>query len=163
MPPLPTYTQQPWIETYSEIIDVRSPSEFAEDHIPGAINLPVLNDAERAQVGTIYKQCPFTARKMGAALVSKNISQHLSQHLAAKEKGYHPLVYCWRGGQRSGSMAVVLTQVGWRVTVLEGGYKTYRAYIRDQMEHLPEKFTYQVLCGLKLTFYARWVSVALKF
>ncbi|WP_017314748.1 tRNA 2-selenouridine(34) synthase MnmH [Mastigocladopsis repens] len=149
MPPFPTYTKQPWTETYSEIIDVRSSSEFAEDHIPNAINLPVLDDAERAQVGTIYKQvCPFTARKIGAALVSKNISQHLTHHFAEKEKNYHPLVYCWRGGQRSNSMAMVLTQIGWRVTVIEGGYKTYRAYVRDQLKHLPEKFSYRILCGL---------------
>lgn len=144
-----TYTQQPWTETYSEIIDVRSPSEFAEDHIPGAINLPVLNDAERAEVGTIYKQvCPFTARKIGAALVTRNIYQHLSQHFAAKDKDYRPLVYCGRGGQRSGSMALVLTQIGWHVTVLEGGYQTYRAYVRQELSHLPQKFTYQILCGL---------------
>jgi tRNA 2-selenouridine synthase len=149
MPPLPRYTQQPWTETYSEIIDVRSSNEFAEDHIPGAINLPVLDDEERAQVGTIYKQvCPFTARKIGAALVSKNISQHLTQHFAEKQKDYHPLLYCWRGGQRSNSMALVLAQIGWRVTLLEGGYKTYRAYVRQQLENLPEKFTYQILCGL---------------
>ncbi|NWF62341.1 MAG: tRNA 2-selenouridine(34) synthase MnmH [Fischerella sp.] len=149
MPPLPTYTQQPWIETYSEIIDVRSPSEFAEDHLPGAINLPVLDDAERAEVGTIYEQVnPFNARKIGAALVAKNISQHLVQHFADKEKNYHPLVYCWRGGQRSNSMASVLSQIGWRVTLLAGGYKTYRAYVRQQLEDLPKKFTYQVMCGL---------------
>jgi tRNA 2-selenouridine synthase len=149
MPPLPTYTKQPWAETYSEIIDVRSPSEYEEDHIPGAINLPVLDDTERAQVGTIYKQdSPFTARKIGAALVSKNISQHLSQHFAAKGKDYHPLIYCWRGGQRSNSMALVLTQIGWRVTLVEGGYKTYRTYVRNQLEQLPEKFTYRILCGL---------------
>lgn len=149
MQPSPTYTQQPWTETYSEIIDVRSPSEFATDHIPGAINLPVLNDAERAEVGTIYQQvCPFTARKIGAALVSKNIYHHLSQHFAAKDKDYRPLVYCWRGGQRSGSMALVLAQIGWRVTVLEGGYKIYRAYVRQQLEQLPTQFTYRILCGL---------------
>lgn len=148
MPPLPTYTQQPWTETHSEIIDVRSPSEFAADHIPEAINLPVLDDAERAEVGTIYKQSPFTARKTGAALVSKNISQHLMQHFAAKDKDYHPLVYCWRGGQRSNSMALVLTQIGWQVAVLQGGYKTYRAYVREQLEQIPDKFTYRVLCGL---------------
>lgn len=148
MSPLPIYTRQPWLETYSDIIDVRSKSEFAEDHIPGAINLPVLNDAERAEVGTVYKQCPFTARKVGAALVSKNISQHLAGHFVAKEKNYKPLVYCWRGGQRSGSMALVLGQIGWRVTILEGGYKTYRNYVRDQLEYLPAQFNYQVLCGL---------------
>ena len=147
--PLPIYTQQPWTETYSEIIDVRSPGEFAEDHIPGAINLPVLDDIERAEVGTIYKQInPFTARKKGAALVAKNISQHLDAHFASKDKDYKPLIYCWRGGQRSNSMATVLGQIGWRVTVVEGGYKTYRAYVRQQLEDLPTKFTYKVLCGL---------------
>ncbi len=146
--PLPTYTKHPWTEAYSEIIDVRSPSEFAEDHIPGAINLPVLDDAERAEVGTIYKQVsPFTARKIGAALVTKNISLHLSQHFADKGKDYHPLIYCWRGGQRSGSMAWLLGQIGWRVTVVEGGYKTYRTYVRHSLEELPLNFTYQILRG----------------
>lgn len=148
MPPFPKYTQQPWAETSSEIIDVRSKSEFAEDRIPAAINLPVLNDAERAEVGTIYKQNPFTARKIGAALVAKNISQHLVEHFASKDKDYRPLVYCWRGGQRSNSMALVLSQIGWQVTVLEGGYKTYRTYVREQLEQLPERFIYQLLCGL---------------
>jgi tRNA 2-selenouridine synthase len=149
MTPSPTYTRQPWSESYSDIIDVRSPSEFAEDHIPKAINLPVLNDDERAEVGTIYKQIsPFNARKIGAALVSKNISGHLTEYFATKDKKYRPLVYCWRGGQRSASMASVLAQIGWRVTLLEGGYKTYRAYVRQQMEYLPQQFTYQLLCGL---------------
>lgn len=149
MPPSPTYTKQPWTETYSEIVDVRSPSEYAEDRLPGAINLPVLNDVERAEVGTIYKQIsPFNARKIGAALVAKNISQHLQQHFAGKDKDYHPLIYCWRGGQRSNSIAAVLSQIGWRVTVLEGGYKTYRAYVRQQLEQLPNKLTYKILCGL---------------
>ncbi|TBR60514.1 tRNA 2-selenouridine(34) synthase MnmH [Mastigocladus laminosus UU774] len=149
MPPLPTYTQQPQTETYTEIIDVRSPREFSEDHIPGAINLPVLNNSERTEIGTIYKQInTFQARKIGAALVTKNISEHITQHFAKKEKSYHPLVYCWRGGQPSLSMALVLGQIGWRVTLLEGGYKTYRAYVRQQIEELPKKFTYKILCGL---------------
>lgn len=146
--PSPIYNQQPWVETYSEIIDVRSESEFAEDHIPGALNLPVLNNAERAEVGTIYKQdSPFKARKIGAALVSRNISQHLSTHFTDKEKDYRPLVYCWRGGQRSGSMALVLSQIGWKVTIIEGGYKTYRAYVREQLQQLPKLLTYKVLCA----------------
>src|SRR5919202_6097851 len=145
----PNYTEQPWTKTYSEIIDVRSESEFTEDHIPGAINLPVLNDVERAKVGTLYKQvCPFEARKVGASLVAQNIARYLDSHLAAKDKRYHPLIYCWRGGQRSNSMALVLSQIGWQVTVLQGGYKTYRTYVRAQLEQLPEQFTYQVLCGL---------------
>lgn len=145
----PNFTQQPWKEFYSEIIDVRSESEFAEDHLPGAINLPVLDDVERAKVGTIYKQVsPFEARKVGAAIVAKNIAVHLDSHFATKEKNYHPLVYCWRGGQRSNSIALVLNQIGWQATVLQGGYKTYRTYVREQLEQLPEKFTYQVLSGL---------------
>ena len=149
MPRSPEYTQQISPETYTELIDVRSESEFAEDHIPGAINLPVLNDTEREKVGTIYKLCsPFEARKVGASLVAQNIARHLDSHFAAKNKDYHPLVYCWRGGQRSNSMALVLNQIGWHVTVLEGGYKTYRTYVRDQLERLPEQLTYQVLCGL---------------
>ena len=110
-----------------EIIDVRSPSEFAEDHVPGAVNLPVLSDAERALVGTMYVQDdPFRARRLGAALVSRNIALHLEGPLAGRGPGWRPLVYCWRGGQRSGAMATVLSQIGWRTAVLRGGYKTYR-------------------------------------
>lgn len=149
MPASLIQTKEPHKETYSEIIDVRSNSEFAEDHIPGAINLPVLNDAERAEVGTIYKQfSPFQARKIGAAIVSKNISKHLNEHFANKEKNYQPLIYCWRGGQRSASLATVLSQIGWRVTLLEGGYKTYRNYVRQQLDSLPQKLNYKILCGL---------------
>jgi tRNA 2-selenouridine synthase len=149
MPRSPEYTPSPWTNTYSEIIDVRSPGEFAEDRIPGAINLPVLDNEERAKVGTIYKQvCSFEARKLGAALVSQNIGKHLENHFRHKDKDYHPLIYCWRGGQRSNSMALVLSQIGWQVTVLEGGYKTYRADVRDRLEQLPLQFNYRVLCGL---------------
>ncbi|MEW5857423.1 MAG: tRNA 2-selenouridine(34) synthase MnmH [Cyanobacteriota bacterium] len=149
MPRSPNYTQLPETETYSEIIDVRSPSEFAEDRIPGAINLPVLDDEERAKVGTLYKQvCPFTARKLGATLVAQNISRHLTHHFAEKDKDYHPLVYCWRGGQRSNSLATVLSQIGWQVTVLEGGYKTYRSLVREQLQALPERFTFWILSGM---------------
>ena len=110
--------------------------------------MPVLNTLERAEVGTTYKQSPFSARKKGAALVAKNLSWHLIDHFESKDKNYRPLVYCWRGGQRSNSMALVLSQVGWQVTVLEGGYKTYRAYVRQQLEQLPHSFTYKILCGL---------------
>ncbi|MDN5788777.1 tRNA 2-selenouridine(34) synthase MnmH [Pseudorhodobacter sp.] len=115
---------------FDDIIDVRSPAEYAEDHIPGAINLPVLSDEERARIGTIYKQqSPFMARKIGAALVASNAARHLLGPLAEKGGGWRPLVYCWRGGQRSGSFATILAQVGWRVDLLAGGYKTYRALV----------------------------------
>lgn len=119
---------------FDEIIDVRSPSEFADDHLPGAINLPVLSDAERARVGTIYKQeSPFLARKIGAALVARNAAQHIEHHLADRPGGWRPLLHCWRGGQRSGSFALILSQIGWRVSVLEGGYKAYRQKVIDQL------------------------------
>lgn len=115
---------------FDEIIDVRAPAEFAEDHLPGAINLPVLSDAERANVGTIYKQVnPFTARKLGAALVARNAADHLLGPLADKPGGWRPLVYCWRGGQRSGSFATILAQIGWRVETIAGGYKAWRALV----------------------------------
>ena len=133
---------------HSEVIDVRSENEFAEDHIPGAINLPVLNNHERAIVGTIYKQISsFEARKVGASLVTKNISFYLEKHFFKKDKSYAPLIYCWRGGQRSNSLAIILSQIGWQVQVLEGGYKNYRQYVRQKLEILPLKFNYNVLCG----------------
>lgn len=145
----PYSVEYPWTETFSEVIDVRSPAEFAEDHIPGAVNLPVLNNEERAEVGTLYVQVsPFIARKRGAALVSANISRHLDTYLANKPKDYHPVIYCWRGGQRSLSLATVLSQVGWRTGLLKGGYKTYRADVRHQLEIIPGQFRFKVLCGL---------------
>ncbi len=112
------------------VIDVRSPAEFAEDHIPGAISLPVLDNAERARVGTIYTQdSPFKARKIGAALVARNAAQHIETVLAEKDGSWRPLVYCWRGGQRSGSLAAILGQIGWRTEVLDGGYRSYRRLV----------------------------------
>ena len=108
-------------------IDVRSPSEFALDHIPGAVNLPVLNDAERAEVGTIYVQeSPFKARRIGAAYVARNVARHMETVMADWPGSMQPLLYCWRGGMRSNAMAVILAQVGWRTCVLAGGYRTYR-------------------------------------
>ena len=112
---------------FDAIIDVRSPAEFAQDHIPGAINLPVLDDAERAEIGTIYVQSSkFLARRIGAAKVARNIAAHLDGPLKDRDGSFRPLVHCWRGGQRSGAMAAVMDQIGWPVTVLDGGYMTWR-------------------------------------
>lgn len=133
---------------FDEIIDVRTPAEFAEDHIPGAINCPVLSDEERITVGTLYKQVsPFEARKVGAALIAKNIAHHLQTRFHAYPKSWRPLVYCWRGGQRSGAMSIILAQVGWAAHKLEGGYKTYRRDVLDKLEALPQRFTFRVVCG----------------
>jgi tRNA 2-selenouridine synthase len=135
-------------EQYDEIIDVRSPAEFAEDHIPGAINLPVLDNEERARVGTLYKQvAAFDAKKLGAALVSRNIAQHLERHFADKPRNYRPLVYCWRGGSRSGAMATVLRSVGWHAGQLEGGYKAYRRAVVADLAAWPEPLRFIVVCG----------------
>lgn len=117
---------------FDDIIDVRSPSEYAEDHMPGAISLPVLSDDERARVGTIYKQVsPFDAKKIGAALVAKNAAAHIEGPLADRDGGWKPLVYCWRGGQRSGSFATILKQIGWRAEVVDGGYQSYRRRVHE--------------------------------
>ena len=121
---------------FSEIIDVRAPSEFAEDHLPGAINLPVLNDEERKIVGTLHKSNPFAARRLGAGMISSNAARHLAGHLAEKEKGYAPLVYCWRGGQRSNSLAYILRSIGWRARVLNGGYKAFRKFSSEDLERI---------------------------
>jgi tRNA 2-selenouridine synthase len=119
---------------FDDLVDVRSPSEFAEDHIPGAINLPVLSDAERAQVGTVYvREDRFKAKRMGAALVARNAADHIEQRLSDRDGSWRPLVYCWRGGQRSGSFTSILTQIGWRAEVLEGGYQTYRRMVVRQV------------------------------
>jgi len=115
---------------FDTVIDVRSPSEFAEDHVPGAISLPVLSDAERAHVGTIYVQeSPFLARKIGAALVARNAAAHIEGPLSGHDGGWQPLVYCWRGGQRSGSFSSILSQIGWRAETLSGGYQRYRRLV----------------------------------
>ncbi|MFN3936207.1 MAG: tRNA 2-selenouridine(34) synthase MnmH [Gemmobacter sp.] len=133
---------------YDTVIDVRSPAEYAEDHLPGAINLPVLEDDERARVGTIYKQVePFAARKLGAALVARNAARHLEGPLAAMPGGWRPLIYCWRGGQRSGSFATILAQIGWRVAVLDGGYRTYRRLVVAAMHERPLPFRLVLLDG----------------
>ncbi len=133
---------------FDEIIDVRTPAEFADDHIPGAINCPVLSDAERITVGTLYKQVsPFEARKVGAALVAKNIAHHLEARFRDHPKSWKPLIYCWRGGQRSGAMSIILAQVGWAAHKLEGGYKVYRRDVLDKLETLPGAFHFRVICG----------------
>lgn len=128
----------PGAHPFDEIIDVRAPSEFAEDHIPGALSLPVLDDDERARVGTIYtRESPFLARKIGAALVARNAARHLEEVLADRPGGWQPLLYCWRGGQRSNAFASILAQIGWRVQVIEGGYRHYRKLVRLALEAPP--------------------------
>ena len=120
----------------TQLIDVRSPSEFADDHIPGAINLPVLTDAERAEVGRLHRSTPFDARILGAHYIAANISELLATHCSGKSGTWRPLIYCWRGGQRSNSLATILAQVGWRPLVLSGGYKHFRATVMAELSSL---------------------------
>ncbi|OJW79430.1 tRNA 2-selenouridine(34) synthase MnmH, partial [Thiobacillus sp. 65-1402] len=136
------------LPAFDEIIDARSPGEFAVDRIPGAINLPVLDDAERERVGTLYKQVSsFEAKKVGAALVSRNIARHLETWFADKPKSYRPLVYCWRGGSRSGAMTHILQKIGFAATQLDGGYQAYRRHVVAELERLPALLSYRVVSG----------------
>jgi tRNA 2-selenouridine synthase len=136
------------LSDFDEIIDVRSPSEYAEDHIPGAINAPVLDDEQRAEIGTLYTQVsPFVAKKRGAALIARNIAHHLENLFDDRPKRWRPLVYCWRGGQRSGAMAHILAQVGWSTGKMDGGYKTYRRHVMAEIEILPGTLDFRVVCG----------------
>ncbi|MCU0803791.1 MAG: tRNA 2-selenouridine(34) synthase MnmH [Burkholderiales bacterium] len=136
------------LDFFDELLDVRSPAEYAEDHIPRATSCPVLDDAERTEVGTLHKQVsPFAAKKRGAALVARNIARHIEERFHDKPKDWRPLVYCWRGGKRSGAMAHVLREIGWQAAQLAGGYKAYRREVVAQLETLPAHFRFVVVCG----------------
>lgn len=136
------------VEEFDEVIDARSPAEFAEDHLPGAINCPALSDEERARVGTLYKQVsPFEARKVGAAFILHRIGQHLETRFRDRDRAWRPLVYCWRGGKRSGAFTHVLREIGWNACALEGGYKTYRRMVVSELQRIPPTLSYRVLTG----------------
>ncbi len=134
---------------HADRIDVRSPAEFVEDHIPGAINAPVLDNAERAEVGTLHAQVSaFAAKQRGAALVARNIARILEDQCAGKPRDWAPVVYCWRGGKRSGALAHVLAEVGWRAVQLDGGYQAYRRHVVATLAEFPARLRYVVVCGL---------------
>jgi tRNA 2-selenouridine synthase len=137
------------LDSFDLVIDVRSPAEFSLDHIPGAVNFPVLSNDERVQIGTLYKQVsPFAAKKLGAALVSKNIAEHIENHLLELPREWHPLIYCWRGGERSGAFTHILNRIGWKAMQLEGGYQGFRRAVIDGLEADAKAFTFQVICGM---------------
>lgn len=136
------------LANYSAVIDARSEGEYAEDHLPGAVNWPSLNDEERKIVGTRYKQISqFEAKKLGAALVASNIAAHIQREVLDKPREWQPLVYCWRGGKRSGSLALILDQIGFRVTLVDGGYKAFRAALVADLPQLAARHQYRVVCG----------------
>ena len=136
------------LHTFGAVLDARSPGEFALDHLPGARNWAVLDDAERARVGLLYVQTgPFEARRVGAALVARNIAAHIERDAGDWPRELEPLVYCWRGGQRSGALAHILAQVGWRVQLVRGGYKALRAALVRQLATAAAQQRFVVLCG----------------
>ncbi len=137
------------LDRFDLVIDVRSPAEFALDHIPGAVNYPVLSNEERIQIGTLYKQVsPFAAKKLGAAFVSRNISNHLETHLLELPREWRPLIYCWRGGERSGAFTHILNRIGWKAMQLESGYQGFRRTVIDGLEQAANAFSFQVICGM---------------
>jgi tRNA 2-selenouridine synthase len=136
------------LNDFSSIIDARSQAEYAEDHLPGALNWPSLDDEERKLIGTIYTQVnPFEAKKRGAALAAANIARHIEANVISEPRTWQPLIYCWRGGNRSGSLAMVLGQIGFKVSVIEGGYKAFRAAMLGVLPELASRFDYRVICG----------------
>jgi tRNA 2-selenouridine synthase len=136
------------LEAFDDLLDARSPAEFAEDHLPGAASAPVLDDAQRAMVGTIYKQqSAFEAKRAGAPLVARNIARLMAERFATKPREWRPLVYCWRGGGRSGALVHVLRQVGWDAVRLEGGYKAFRRQVVADLDSLPQGLRFRVVCG----------------
>jgi tRNA 2-selenouridine synthase len=137
------------LDQFDCIIDARSPAEYALDHIPGAINCPVLNNEERSAVGTLYKQeSPFAAKKLGAALVAKNIASHLQKHFINQPREWRPLVYCWRGGERSGAFAHILQRIGWKAQQLQGGYQGYRRQVIIDLDRWAPLAKFTVICGM---------------
>lgn len=136
------------LNAYSAVIDARSEDEYLEDHLPGAVNWPSLNNEERKLIGTIYTQVnPFEAKKRGAALVAANIARHIERELLDKPKTWQPLIYCWRGGKRSNALALVLGEIGLRVAVIEGGYKAFRGAVLASLPELAASLSYRVICG----------------
>ena len=136
------------LDTFEEVIDVRAPSEYIEDHIPGALSCPVLSDDERALVGTLHKQASaFDAKRRGAVLVARNIADHIEQKFATRPTHWRPLIYCWRGGKRSRAMALIFREIGWRAAQLESGYKAYRRAVVDDLTRLPTEQHFVVVCG----------------
>jgi tRNA 2-selenouridine synthase len=133
---------------FDAVIDARSEDEFTLDHLPHALNWPTLNNAERIQIGTLYKQVnPFEARKRGAAIAARNIAAHIEREVIDKPKDWKPLAYCWRGGQRSGALSLILSQIGFRVTLIEGGYKAFRAAMLQDIDQMLPKLCFTVVCG----------------
>lgn len=136
------------LDSFDTVIDARSENEYAEDHLPGAVNWPTLDNQERHDIGTLYKQVnAFEAKKRGAARAARNIAAHIEREVIDKPRNWKPLTYCWRGGKRSGSLSLILSEIGFRVTLIEGGYKAFRAALLADIPRLAPLYDWRVVCG----------------
>jgi len=116
------------------LVDARTPLEYEEDHIPGAINVPLLSNEERAEIGTLYKQCgPHEARLRGLELTARRFPAMVGE-ISAAAGGRPILVYCWRGGLRSKTVVAILQLTGFAAVQLEGGYKAFRKHVISSFE-----------------------------
>lgn len=130
------------------IVDVRTPLEFAEDHLPGAINVPILTNPERVEIGTLYKQQgPQIAKERGLQLTCHRFPAIVAT-IAEAAAGRPVLVYCWRGGLRSESVALLLEMTGYPVVKLSGGYKSFRAVVTAFFEDFTPPAPLVVLHGM---------------
>jgi tRNA 2-selenouridine synthase len=134
--------------TYALVIDARTPHEYEEDHIPGAANLPVVDDEQFAEVGTMHATDPHSAYLVGAQYASRNVADHIRKRISAYGPDSRFLVYCFRGGKRSRVWADMLRNIGFATDVLKGGWKEYRRWVRASLETLPSRFEWRVLSGL---------------
>ncbi|MFY0546159.1 tRNA 2-selenouridine(34) synthase MnmH [Brevibacillus sp. H7] len=135
---------------YGNLIDVRSPGEFARDTIPGAVNIPLFSDAERAQVGTAYKrEGQAAAQWLGMQIVSPKMEELMRAiRQRAEELGEPPTIFCWRGGMRSRAMATFATFSGIPVRRLTGGYRAYRQHVVRTIEPYELKMPVFLLHGM---------------
>ena len=146
--PVPAADLLAQLGSFDTLIDARSEDEFALDHLPGAVNWPTLNNEERKTIGTLYVQVSqFDAKKRGAAMAARNIAAHIEREVINKPRDWRPLAYCWRGGKRSGALALILDQIGFRVTLIEGGYKAFRAAVVADIARIVGQLDLRVVCA----------------
>ena len=148
IPPIDSSSLAPLpFDQYALVIDARSPHEYLEDHVPGAVNLPVVDDAEFAEVGIQYKTDQHAAYLIGAQHSFRNLARHTADLISRYKPTDRFLVYCFRGGKRSALWAANLRLIGFTVDVVPGGWKRYRNWVRESLVTLPPRFDYRVLCG----------------
>ncbi len=145
--PISAITALQHLDEFDTVVDARTENEYQLDHLPLAVNWPTLNNLERIEVGTRYKVNAFEAKKLGAVMAASNISKHIQQHVMDKPRDWKPLTYCWRGGKRSGSLSLILSEIGFKVHIIEGGYKALRNALVEDIPKQVERLNFIVICG----------------